>query len=116
MRIPINYGGSAFSEQESVGGEPSDNPSAEAELNDSGATAEEISSYNSDNNTAYDSTTTEERRDTPASILKNLTSGSFLGSRIGSEELLILALVFLLSDADADNDIIWLLLLLLFIK
>ena len=41
---------------------------------------------------------------------------SFLNGKIGSEELLLLAVIFLISDSEGSDDILWLLILLLFIK
>lgn len=120
MRIPINYSGNAFT-------------SSSAESEES-LIIEQKDSNNSTDSAAYDSTTIEQAEnleETPsadeespiidepkaskASILGSLTSSSIF-SKIGGEELLILALVFLLSDNDTENDIIWLLLILLFIK
>lgn len=116
MRIPINYSGSAFSEQDSNTNEILEN---EADRNEASVSPQSVTDTSDEiTETSVDdfSASPEEAPSAPTSILHTLSSGSFLGGRIGSEELLILALVFLLSDTDADNDIIWLLLLLLFIK
>ena len=110
MRIPINYGGNAFSEAEN--NEPQENT---LEVSNSDEAETEAIPEESGIPTASDNLI-EESKSAPASLFGNLGSSSFLGGRIGSEELLILALVFLLSDTDSDSDIIWLLLLLLFIK
>lgn len=61
------------------------------------------------------SATHASKKASPLSLFGNIASNSLIG-RIGSEEILILALVFLLSDSESEGDIIWLLLLLLFIK
>lgn len=116
MRIPINYSGSAFSEQDSNTNEILENEADRGEASVSPQSVTDTSDEITDTSVDNSSPSPDESPSAPASILHNLSSGSFLGGRIGSEELLILALVFLLSDTDADNDIIWLLLLLLFIK
>ena len=108
MHIPINYGGNAFSDTEQA--DTAEDTSIKSNADDTSIEAiAEISD-------AKESNTNEEKAAPTSSLLSSLGSGSLFGGRIGSEELLILALVFLLSDTDADSDIIWLLLLLLFIK
>ena len=116
MRIPINYSGSAFSEQDSDTNEILENEAGRGEASVSPQSVKDTSDEITDTSVTNSSPSPDESPSTPTSILRSLSSGSFLGGRIASEELLILALVFLLSDTDADNDIIWLLLLLLFIK
>ena len=118
MRIPINYGGNAFSED--------DTPEKEKSSDGENTPDEAIEITNEESvkvteslelplNNELSAPKEAKSDDAPASLFNSFGSKSFL-SRIGSEELLILALVFLLSDSDNDNDIIWLLLLLLFVK
>ena len=122
MNIPPNYSGNAFSEENSSEKEKSldENYVSDEATQITTEFAPELpkeipeaieSSTPDEPDSAQEST----KNVAPTSLFGNFTSKSFL-SRIGSEELLILALVFLLSDTDSDNDIIWLLLLLLFIK
>ena len=115
MRIPINYGGNAFSNTESAT-EDKENEEVSAPLADSQIRDAQNTDYQESSPTFLEENTVNNSTSkAPASILKGFANNSLFGGRIGSEELLILALVFLLSDTD-DNDIIWLLLLLLFIK
>ena len=120
VSIPINYSGSAFIANES----DTYVDNSENDSNIQSDTTETIPQYDStiidataeiENSNTPQTITSEKSQSTTASIFKNLTSNSFL-KHIGSEDLLILALIFLLSDTDTDNDIIWLLVLLLFIK
>ena len=131
MRIPINYGGNAFSKSEDINKEK-DNAKSTVSFDESQNNIEQtieqtieekieqaveykkISDYQEFAPTLLTDNTKSEAA--PTSIFKGFGNNSFFGGRIGSEELLILALVFLLSDTDGNNDIIWLLLLLLFIK
>lgn len=120
MRIPINYSGNAFSESkadnksetleepsnEDIGLQAYDEYGAGSDMQDEAIETEKDAPNTSVNNS---------NSVTASSIFGGSNKGSLL-SKIGSEELLIIALVFLLSDTDSDNDIIWLLLLLLFIK
>ena len=108
MRVPINYGGNAFSDAEPT--DAAEEPSKDQSISD--VSADLIT----DTPDSAEQSESDEKSAPASSLLGNLGSGSLFGGRIGSEELLILALVFLLSDTDADSDIIWLLLLLLFIK
>jgi hypothetical protein len=106
MNLPSNYGGNAFQKIEIY---PEEKIEEEIEPDELDAKAE------------YDQTENEEsekdeKKEKSASLLSGLKQGSFLGGRIGSEELLIIAIIFLLSDADGSDDIDWILLLLLFIK
>ncbi len=129
MRIPINYGGNAFTENNSNTEEESstDSPLSPEHLPDNSiAEAEKEMEEIKEEEEPKETEKTEETADTAAmfkegkstrsSLFGNLGANSLFGGRIGSEELLILAIVFLLSDTDSDNDIIWLLVLLLFIK
>ena len=116
MRIPVNYGGNAFS----------DNEKSEEEITQTIAenqTESQVESEIDEESSEISEIQDEAQiKDTPkaesastSSIFHGFGRNSFF-SGIGSEELLILALVFLLSDNESDNDIVWLLLLLLFIK
>ena len=115
MRIPINYSGNAFSEQKENNIEDT-----ETESIPEYATAEDQNTQTVENNTEENSSSDSPHKENEAkevsSIFHNSNQSSLFGGRIGNEELLILAIVFLLSDTDSGNDIIWLLLLLLFIK
>lgn len=104
MKLPSNYGGSAFQSNEIYSDEEQKEekaPPSSLETQEAQANPDEEKS---------------EKREKPASLLSGLHQGSLFGGRIGSEELLIIALIFLLSDAEGSDDVIWLLLLLLFIK
>ena len=111
MRIPINYGGNAFSNAEIT-----DTVEIASEASTQEDTSTEAMTEIPDIPHESSSDTTDEKAAPAASLFGGIGSSPLFGGRIGSEELLILALVFLLSDTDADSDIIWLLLLLLFIK
>ncbi|MBQ4135486.1 MAG: hypothetical protein IJD73_00260 [Clostridia bacterium] len=109
MNLPSNYGGNAFQKIEPYPDEKDEEESAAQEL-DAEVTRKESEI---ESNKASEAS---EKNEKPVSLLGGIKQGSFLGGRIGSEELLIIAIIFLLSDADGSNDIVWLLLLLLFIK
>jgi hypothetical protein len=109
IRVPINYSGNAFSEDDSNTEKEPDTDS-ENFVENSIITNENESQTEDTSNEPEATSTIGEAKSTPASLF-----GSAF-DKIGAEELLILALVFLLSDNDSENDIIWLLLLLLFIK
>ena len=115
MRVPINYSGNAFLESKSNNEdkEPIELAASSAPQNDA---EQETEHHESSPDLLTEAANNEAEASAPTSIFKGFGSNSLYGGRIGSEELLILALVFLLSDADTDSDIIWLLLLLLFIK
>lgn len=115
MRVPINYSGNAFLESKSNNEdkEPIELAASSAPQNDA---EQETEHHESSPDLLTEAANNEAEASAPTSIFKGFGSNSLFGGRIGSEELLILALVFLLSDADTDSDIIWLLLLLLFIK
>lgn len=122
MNIPPNYSGNAFFEENSSEKEKSldENYVSDEATQITTEFAPELpkeipETIESNTPDKPESTQEATKNVAPTSLFGNFTSKSFL-SRIGSEELLILALVFLLSDTDSDNDIIWLLLLLLFIK
>lgn len=116
MRVPINYSGNAFLESKSNNEdkEPIELAASSAPQND----AEQETEHHESSPDLLTEAESENKPEAsvPTSIFKGFGSNSLFGGRIGSEELLILALVFLLSDTDTDSDIIWLLLLLLFIK
>ena len=125
MRIPINYSGNAFSDNK-------DNIENNeiVEIDESNNFEEpqnetvELQETTEDNVYREAETETTKKGALNASADKSVVTSSVFGgfnknsllSKIGSEELLILAIVFLLSDTDTDNDVIWLLLLLLFVK
>lgn len=109
MNLPSNYGGNAFQKIEPYPDEKDEEESAARELDaEVGGKESEIESIKASE--------ASEKNEKPVSLLGGIKQGSFLGGRIGSEELLIIAIIFLLSDADGSDDIVWLLLLLLFIK
>ena len=121
LQIPVNYGGNAFSEKENSAEEESftekENDTEEAFAKKENEPSTVSDDYGKSEESTKDTEEAEQKSEAaPTSLFQSLTSKSLFGGRIGSEELLILALVFLLSDTDSDNDIIWLLLLLLFIK
>ena len=109
MNLPSNYGGNAFQKIEPYPDEKDEEESAARELD---AEVERKESEIESNKASEAS----EKNEKPVSLLGGIKQGSFLGGRIGSEELLIIAIIFLLSDADGSDDIVWLLLLSLFIK
>ena len=109
MNLPSNYGGNAFQKIEPYPDEKDEEESAARELD---AEVERKESEIESNKASEAS----EKNEKPVSLLGGIKQSSFLGGRIGSEELLIIAIIFLLSDADGSDDIVWLLLLLLFIK
>ena len=97
IRVPSNYSGNAFSEP--------------IEEKNEARTEEIIAS------TLPDPRPAEEPKNTEASLnMQGKGIGSLLGGRIGSEELLLLALIWLLADTEGGSEVIWLLLILLFIK
>ena len=100
IRIPSNYGGSAFSSEEAPSRPENNVIEAVAEETELQSEEQEVKSS----------------KDAPASLFKGFNPSSLLGGRIGTEELLILAVILLIADSDGSGDIIWLLLLLLFIK
>ena len=117
MRIPINYSGNAFSEPEN------NTEIAKSQYMPEEEETEDLPSENTTNepeentdNISNASKSEENEAKDVSSLFRNSNPSSLFGGQIGSEELLILAIVFLLSDTDSGNDIIWLLLLLLFIK
>lgn len=100
VRVPSNYGGSVFSEP--IGEQISEEQGRLlTDAQETNVNVEEKS---------------EKATEAPASLFKSLNPSSLFGGKIGSEELLILAVILLISDGDGSSDIIWLLLLLLFVK
>ena len=100
MRLPDNYGGNTFREQAKEIGE---------------ARCEEDTQKKEESDEQLDNVQ-------PTAILPKagfkLRLGSLFGGNkgIGSEELLILALVLLLADTEGNDDLILFLILLFFIK
>ena len=117
VRIPINYSGNAFSEQEDNSTKNIETQSIpeDAETENQSTKATDIDSEENTDKLSNTSPNESEAKEV-SSLFHNSNQSSIFGGKIGSEELLILAIVFLLSDTDSGNDIIWLLLLLLFIK
>jgi hypothetical protein len=124
VQIPVNYSGNAFLEKD--GNDNNDNNDvnndgieidpAEAQKSSALESEAQIGTVSLEDQPSEDSVEASKSTDTIPSASAFKGFGSSLLSHIGSEELLILALVFLLSDTDTENDVIWLLLLLLFIK
>lgn len=107
INLPPNYRGNAFdadSEEKTVAQE--EPPETIYEEN---KTAEEPieATY------TEPSVQTSAEPDSETSLFRH---NSFLGGKIGSEELLLLAVIFLISDSEGSDDILWLLILILFIK
>ena len=102
VRLPENYGGSAFSDAPSIEAEAEPAPTEEAS-----ATAEEKNDASSKETAAL----------LPTSGFR-LRLGSLFGknSSIGTEELLIIALILLLSDSEGNDDLVLFLVLLFFIR
>ncbi len=107
VRLPQNYGGSAFSAKQ-------DESTEEADLQSEYEASTRL-------DTEEIQVSAEAKEDAPSSPVGfKLRLPSFLGDKIGSEELLIIALIILLADGGnggGDNtEIITLLVLLLFLK
>ena len=108
VRVPDNYSGNAFREQET--------PPLLTQTEDSVNEAQEVREEPADEQKSAESTQT--------SLLSSrhfgLRLGSLFGKKsgIGTEELLIIALILLLSDNDGEgfDDLILFLALLFFIK
>ena len=101
VRLPKNYSGNTFREPSPEEEAPSE--SAE-EIREEQAVASSAES-----SSAEDTAALLTPKSSPLSSL-------FGGKGIGSEELLIFALILLLSDSDMGNDLILFLILLFFIK
>ena len=95
IRVPSNYGGSAFSE-------PNEQTREAPE-------PEVIAS------TLPEPRSSEEEKDSSVGT-QGKGFSSLLGGRVGGEELLLLALIWLLADTEGGNEVVWILLLLLFVK
>ncbi len=104
MNVPPNYGGNAFFDK-------ADKITEEQDASNEALTEE---SHITQESTPKEIPTqfTQE----PAEEVGLFKKNSFLGGKIGSEELLLLAVIFLISDSEGSDDILWLLILLLFIK
>ena len=107
INLPPNYGGNAFFED-------IDTESEKTEVLTQPLREEKDPSQEIPKN-AYEEKAIETHSEsaTEAGLFKH---GSFLGGKIGAEELLLLAVIFLISDSEGSDDILWLLILLLFIK
>lgn len=94
IRVPSNYGGSTFSEPVETLNEQKEPEIIASTLPDP-----------------------VQEPSTKASLnVQSKGLGSLLGGKIGGEELLILALIWLLADTENGNEVVWLLLLLLFVR
>ena len=105
VNIPPNYGGNAFLDKTNELSEQTEEANQEIPPQDTLTQETPCDSYE-DKSPRTDAVA-------EAGIFKQ---GSFLGGKIGSEELLLLAIIFLISDSEGSDDILWLLVLLLFIK
>ena len=104
LSIPPNYGGNAFYDRsEELIVKNSQEPSTEEDMLEE---SKDFALEDAQTKSTSEPTTTE------AGLFKK---DSFFG-KLGSEELLLLAIIFLISDSDGSDDILWLLILLLFIK
>lgn len=97
VRLPENYGGSTFREA------PQEPPTQETvdEMTETEQTAEAVEA---------------KEAVLPASSPLKLRLGSLFGGKIGTEEILILALILLLCDSEENDDLVLFLILLFFIK
>ena len=97
VRLPENYGGSTFREA------PQESPMQEVieNVNETEQTAEAVEA---------------KEAVLPASSPLKLRLGSLFGGKIGTEEILILALILLLCDSEENDDLVLFLILLFFIK
>ena len=104
MSVPPNYGGNAFT----------DTPEklSESQIPPDDASSEESQILQSSTEQEPSTQIAQE----PAEEVGLFKKNSFLSGKIGSEELLLLAVIFLISDSEGSDDILWLLILLLFIK
>ena len=107
INLPPNYGGNAFSNNKNEKSDSVEEPE-EPLFETSNEASEEAISEKSENLVVN-------IKESHATEAVSLKQSSFLG-KIGSEELLLLAIIFLISDSDGSDDILWLLILLLFIK
>ena len=103
INIPPNYRGNAFY----------DSPAEKTEKENSPNTT--LSEQNPQNSTDEQEENSVQVHAEPTTDTGIFKQGSLLG-KIGSEELLLLAIIFLISDSEGSDDILWLLILLLFIK
>ncbi len=103
VRLPKNYSGNTFREPLPEEESPLDPPE---ESHDG---QEEAVSKSADTAGSEDTAALLTQKSSPLSSL-------FGGKGIGSEELLIFALIILLSDSEMGNDLILFLILLFFIK
>ena len=97
VKLPENYGGSTFREP------PPEHivQETQGETNDTEQTAAALE---------------VKEAATPAGSPMKLRLGSLFGNKIGSEEILILALILLLCDSEENDDLVLFLILLFFIK
>lgn len=103
MSLPPNYGGNAFSD-----GSPS-----EENLQDANSAQIEDFKPSEQPTKAEELQKSDSKEAVSAGSLR---LSSLLNGKIGAEELLLLAVIFLLADSQGNDDILWLLVLLLFIK
>ena len=101
VRLPKNYGGCAFSERSEINEDTAAAPNAEVT-----DPAVEHTASPKENDSTEALLPREERKYSPPSGIRS----------IGSEELLLFALILLLSDSDIGDDLVLFLILLFFIK
>jgi hypothetical protein len=113
VRLPENYSGNAFS----AGGEALESANVESDTNDDN-TADAVLSDNSEKNGDIDKGVAviggEEKKIKLPSF--KLEVGKLFSGGFGFEELLIIALILLISGGDNDDGTILWLVLLLFIR
>ena len=103
VRLPKNYSGNTFREPL-----PEEEPAPDSPK-ESLAGQDEAVSKSAESTSSEDTAALLTQKSSPLSSL-------FGGKGIGSEELLIFALILLLSDSEMGNDLILFLILLFFIK
>ena len=108
VNLPPNYGGNAFCDNNATKSDAVETIDNETNI------AKEETKVESD-------TSEEEMPFTPppapkATHASMFSNNSFLGRKLGSEELLLLAVIFLISGSEGNDDVLWLLIILLFIK
>ncbi len=105
LSIPGNYSGNAFRKSPLVEDLPKEEPAYQAEY-----TKEDMSSEAPDGN--------KKEEAAPVSVSPLLGNSLFRrgGGGLGLEELLILGLVFIISQNDTKDDLAFLLMMLLFIQ
>ncbi len=112
LNIPENYSGNAF-RQDATRSEPEEIPAQTADAHDDEAKeATEVFSEVTEGEENRTERSPRKRKGTGF----GLDIGKLFGGGIGSEELLIVALILLMAQGDGNDDMILLLALLLFVK